>query len=166
MSGRSTEHEYKLAALPAGGEGPDEAQPSLMAAIVRNSWRLVLITAAVTVLATIVLTSLETKTYAATSSVFIQPPASASATSAPNMATELQIARSLAVAALVDRQIGLQVAPQRLLGQLSVRVPVDSNVLKFTYSSPDPGIARARADAFAHAYITFRRNANNQTASF
>jgi capsular polysaccharide biosynthesis protein/Mrp family chromosome partitioning ATPase len=158
MSGRSTDREYKLAALPAGVEGSDEEQPSLMTAIVRNRWRLVLITTLVTVLATIVLTSLETKTYAATSSVAIQPPPSTSAATAPNMATELQIARSLAVAVLVDRRLGLQVAPQRLLNQLSVRVPVDSNVLKFTYSSPNPGIARTRADAFAHAYITFRQN--------
>jgi capsular polysaccharide biosynthesis protein/Mrp family chromosome partitioning ATPase len=158
VSGRSTEQEHKLAALPAGVEGSDEAQPSLMAAIVRNRWRLVLVTIAVTVLATIVLTSRETKTYAATSSVAIQPPPSTSATAAPNMATELQIARSLAVASLVDRQVGLHVAPQRLLGHLSVRVPVDSNVLRFTYSSPDPSIARTRADAFAHAYITFRQN--------
>jgi tyrosine-protein kinase len=116
-----------------------------------------LVGAAVTTLAAVALTTLQTKIYEATSAVVVQTPPWQSVTTEPNMATETQIARSLAVAREVEHDLGLDVPLSQLLAQLSVRVPVDSDVLKFTYSSPQPRVAQTRAQAFARAYVDVRQ---------
>jgi capsular polysaccharide biosynthesis protein len=73
------------------------------------------------------------------------------------MATEAQIARSLAVASAVRQRLGLTLPPEQVLAPLAVRVPVDSTVLKFAYSSTRPEIAQERARAFALSYLDVRR---------
>lgn len=151
MNGRSVD--------TVGAPAPvDEGQPSLFASILRRRKRVVLVTAAVTVLAAAALTAMQTKVYEATSAVVVQTPPWQSAPAEPNMATESQVARSLAVARVVEQNLGLHAPLSQLLGQLSVRVPVDSDVLKLTYSSPQPRVAQARAQAFAQAYVDVRRS--------
>ncbi len=53
-------------------------------------------------------------------------------------------------------------APQ-LGAHLSVHVPVDSQVLQFTYASPSQRVAQERAEAFAAAYLAFRTGEQAQT---
>jgi capsular polysaccharide biosynthesis protein/Mrp family chromosome partitioning ATPase len=130
----------------------------LFASILKRRKRVVLVTTVVTTLVAVAITTLQTKVYEATSAVVVQTPPWQSTPTGPNMATEAQVARSLAVARLVERDLGLDVSPSHLLGQLSVRVPVDSDVLKLTYSSPRPKIAQTRAQAFARAYVDVRRS--------
>jgi capsular polysaccharide biosynthesis protein/Mrp family chromosome partitioning ATPase len=156
MARWSDDRNWTVVPFVADTAGTEEAQPSLLAAILRNRRRLVLFTTAVTVATTIALTSEETKTYDATASVVVQTNPAAP-TAVANMATELQIARSLAVAQLVQTNLELETAPQALQEGLSVRVPVDSDVLKITYSSPDPTVAQTRSEAFANAYIEYRQ---------
>ena len=136
---------------------PAASEPSLLLSIVRRRKRVVLITTAVTVFATLALTLQQTKIYAGTADVVVQAPPSKSPTAGPNMATEAQIAQSLAVARLVHSRLRPGIPPAELLGQLAVRVPADSEVLKFTYSSPLPSQAQKGAQAFAEAYVTVRR---------
>jgi capsular exopolysaccharide synthesis family protein len=45
-----------------------------------------------------------------------------------------------------------------LLKHLSVSVATGTEIISFTYSDPSRDVARARAQAFALAYLTFRRN--------
>jgi capsular polysaccharide biosynthesis protein/Mrp family chromosome partitioning ATPase len=157
MTAWSGDKDRTVASLSSQDRGQDDEQPSLIASILRNRRRLVLFTTAVTVATTIALTSQQTKTYDATASVVVQTPPSAP-TAQPNMATELQIARSLAVAQIVEKHLQeAGTTPQLLQRDLSVRVPVDSDVLKITYSSPDPTVAQARSEAFAQAYIEYRQ---------
>ena len=72
------------------------------------------------------------------------------------MATEVQIARSTAVANAVAKKLGLHVPAAELLANLGVVVPADSNVVDFTYSSPRPEDAQKGAQAFADAYVQVR----------
>lgn len=134
-----------------------EPEPSLLQSILRRRKRVVLVTTAVTLLATVALTMQQTRIYSATSDVVVQAPPSQSPSTGPNMATEAQIARSFAVASLVQRRLRVGVPPSELLSQLAVHVPADSEVLKFMYSSPRPKVAQARAQAFAQAYTAVRR---------
>jgi capsular polysaccharide biosynthesis protein/Mrp family chromosome partitioning ATPase len=133
-------------------------EQSLLQSILRRRKRYVAVTTAVAVLATLVLTWSQTKTYSATSTVVVQAPPQQATAGGPNMATEAQIARSLAVAQKVARDLRLDVPPGELLTQLSVRVPADSDVLKLTYSSPVPETAQRRAQAFAKAFADVRRD--------
>jgi succinoglycan biosynthesis transport protein ExoP len=137
---------------PPSVEGGEQ---SLLQAILRRRKRYVVVTTAVAVLATIALTLSQTKTYSATSTVVVQAPPGA--VTGPNMATEAQVARSIAVADRVASALRLKLPPTQLLPQLSVRVPADSEVLRFAYSSPVPKTAQKRAQAFAKAFADVRR---------
>jgi uncharacterized protein involved in exopolysaccharide biosynthesis len=130
---------------------------SLFAAVLAGQKRVVLAAAAAAVVGSLAFTSQQAKTYAATAAVVVPTPAGQPAAAEPNMATEAQVARSLAVASVVSRRLGLTLPPEQLLAPLSVRVPVDSTVLKFTYSSELPAIAQERARAFALGYLDVRR---------
>jgi capsular exopolysaccharide synthesis family protein len=136
----------------------DEVESSLFLTILRRRKRVILAFTAFATLATVALTMLQTRMYAATSAVVVRPPSWQSPTVPPNMATEAQVARSLAVAGIVINRLHLGIAPLSLVRHLSVHVPVDSDVLKFTYSSPQPKVAQVRADSFAEAYLALRRD--------
>jgi capsular polysaccharide biosynthesis protein/Mrp family chromosome partitioning ATPase len=133
---------------------PNGDEPSLFMSIFRRRKRFVLVATAVAVLTTLAATAAQTKTYSATSTALVSNPPGALVA---NMATEAQIARSTAVASAAARELGLNVAPSELLSRLGVFVPADSNVVKFTYSSPRPEDAQAGAQAFAKAFTAVRR---------
>jgi Mrp family chromosome partitioning ATPase/capsular polysaccharide biosynthesis protein len=135
----------------------DAAQPSLLSAILRRRKRVVLATALVAALATAAFAARQPKLYTATTSVTVQSPLGQSAANTPNMATEAQVAHSVAVAQLVQRQLHLGVSTSKLLSGLAVNVPVDSDILRFSYSDRNPRNAQARANAFAHAYLATRQ---------
>jgi uncharacterized protein involved in exopolysaccharide biosynthesis len=142
----------------AQGTPGSDASRSLIAAVLARQKRVVLYVAAVAVLGSLAFTSQQTKTYAATAAVVVQAPLGQPAAAEPNMATEAQVARSLAVASAVRQRLGLTIPPEQVLALLSVRVPVDSTVLKFTYSSAQPSVAQERARAFALSYLDVRRH--------
>jgi uncharacterized protein involved in exopolysaccharide biosynthesis len=143
-------------------EGPPvpaaaDASRSLLSAILARQKRVVVYAAALAVLGSLAFTSQQAKTYAATAAVVVQAPLGQPAAAEPNMATEAQVGRSLAVASAVRRRLGLKLPPEQVLAPLSIRVPVDSTVLRFTYSSTRPRIAQERARAFALSYLDVRR---------
>ena len=138
--------------------------PSMFSSILRRRKMTVLGIAALVVLATIAITARETKIYDATASVVVQGPPTTGGQSQVNMATEAAVAGSPAVAELVIEQQHLKdVTARQLSAHLSVHVPVDSQVLQFTYASPSPPVAQERAEAFAKAYLDFRTGQQAQT---
>lgn len=143
--------------LDSSGPPVDTDQPSLLTAILRRRKAVVLGMALAVAIATAAFAASQTKLYAATASVAIQNPPGQSTADGPNMATEEQTAHSLAVAQSVQRQLKLRVAASTLLSDLSVGVPVSSNVLTFTYSAPSARTAQIRANAFANAYLSLRQ---------
>jgi uncharacterized protein involved in exopolysaccharide biosynthesis len=76
----------------------------------------------------------------------------------PRMATEKLVASSSEVAEKVAKDLQLPMSPSELLRGLSVEVPVETEILRFTYASSGPHIAQQRAGAFARAYLSFRRD--------
>src|SRR6478735_11887886 len=131
--------------------------PSMFSSILRRRKLTVLGIAALVVLVTIAITARETKIYNATASVVVQGPPTSGGQSQVNMATEAAVAGSPAVAKLVITQEHLKgVSPGQLSGHLSVHVPLDCQVLQFTYASPNPRVAQEQAEAFAAAYLAFR----------
>lgn len=74
----------------------------------------------------------------------------------PNLATEAQLIRSVAVAELVADDLGIPGPPRELLGNLGVDQPTDTEILEVSYRHAEPRQAQQRAAAFADAYIDFR----------
>jgi len=144
-----------MASAPPVAPGEVGDEPSLVKSILQRRKRFVLVTTAVCVVATLAATAAQTKMYSSTSAAQVfAPPAPAGAT--PNMATEVQIARSTAVASVVAKKLQLKATPAEILANLGVVVPADSNVVDFTYTSPRPEDAQKGAQAFADAYVAVR----------
>jgi capsular exopolysaccharide synthesis family protein len=83
------------------------------------------------------------------------PSASSETFTALNMTTEQQVANSSKVAERASpRLASLDVAP----GTMSVSMIEDTDTLVFTSDSPYPRAAKATAQAYAEAYLQFRRD--------
>lgn len=99
--------EDATAQVPAGGD----VSRSLFAAVLAEQKRVVLAVTAIAVLGSLAFTLQEAKTYAATAAVVVPTPLGQAAAAEPNMATEAQIARSLAVASAVRQRLGSTLPP-------------------------------------------------------
>jgi polysaccharide biosynthesis transport protein len=121
-----------------------------------RKWTIVLVTTAV--LGTALLFSFrQTPIYSSQATVLVQVSPGEDAPE-PNMATEKRIASSAAVAELVLARLQLPGdRPETLLRDLSVEVPVDTEILTFTYSAPVPEAAQQRAEMFAKSYLDYRQ---------
>jgi polysaccharide biosynthesis transport protein len=73
-----------------------------------------------------------------------------------NMATEVQLASSNSVAEIAADRLGTDRDPTSLLGQLSVAVEGETEILVFVYSDPSARFAQRAAQAFAEAYLEDR----------
>lgn len=151
--------------LMSGGPAASKS-PSMFSSILRRRKMTVLGIAALVLLVTIAITLRETKVYDATAGVVVQGPPSTGGQNQVNMATEAAVAGSPAVAELVIKREHLKdVTARQLDARLSVHVPVDSQVLQFTYSSPNPQVAQKLADAFSAAYLSFRTGQQAKTTA-
>lgn len=123
----------------------------------RRKWTIAAIVAAV--LATAMLFSFrQTPIYESKASVLVEDSQTAAGTpSAPNMATEKLVAGSSAVAEMVVEKLKTDQTPSELLRNLSVNVPVETEILDFTYADQRPTVAQRRSQAFAEAYLQFRK---------
>jgi uncharacterized protein involved in exopolysaccharide biosynthesis len=75
-----------------------------------------------------------------------------------NMVNQRQIAQSQPVAALAAKTLGTAATPEQLLEHVDVDVPANSQVLRIHYRDTGPLSAQRGADAFAKAYLDFRRS--------
>jgi capsular exopolysaccharide synthesis family protein len=72
------------------------------------------------------------------------------------MATEKQVADSAAVATLAAAVLHPTESLLQLTKNLTVDVPLDTEILNFSYIDASPKVAQDRAEAFAKAYLQFR----------
>jgi succinoglycan biosynthesis transport protein ExoP len=124
----------------------------------RKKWLIAAVTAVV-VAAAVAFSLRQTPIYEAKASVLVEPTAAANGgtPTPPNMSTEKLVASSPAVATNVADTLHLSARPLDLLANLSVDVPVETEVLDFTYADPDPEKARQLAMGFAEGYLDFRK---------
>jgi capsular polysaccharide biosynthesis protein len=122
----------------------------------RRRWQLIATIGAAATVAAVALSLAQPRRYTATTAVVVGSGADLTQTVEINMATEKQIAGSTAVASKVAAFVGFGADPEQLLTNLVVDVPVDTNVLRFTYAETSPYAAVRLADAFADAYLDFR----------
>jgi capsular polysaccharide biosynthesis protein/Mrp family chromosome partitioning ATPase len=142
--------------VPPLNDGPANSSRDLVAGLRAHIWT-ILLTAAVVTAIVVAMSLRQTPQYTAAASVVLQD--SGDTTSTPNMATEKQIASSDTVANQVIGSLHLRETPDEVASGLSISVPVDTNVLVFSYTSPDPREAQQRAQAFADAYLSYRHQA-------
>jgi capsular exopolysaccharide synthesis family protein len=76
--------------------------------------------------------------------------------------TEMKVASSMAVANLANRDLGTRDA-RTLVSHVSASMTEGSQILTITFSAPSPDLARAGAQAFAEAYLQYRRELTTQT---
>jgi succinoglycan biosynthesis transport protein ExoP len=74
-----------------------------------------------------------------------------------NMQTEAALVESAQVAELVAENLEVDETLEQLLRGLEVEVTPQTEILAVRYEATDPAVARQRAQAFASAYLTFRR---------
>jgi len=122
--------------------------------LLRRKWAIVG-TTQVVFLAAILLSRTQTPAYTSHASVLVDSTLDQTTSSSVNMADEKQVAGSVAVADLVIDELGLLAPPLEVLKNLSINVPVDSNILTISYTGPSPRAAQRIADAFVQAYIDF-----------
>jgi capsular exopolysaccharide synthesis family protein len=129
--------------------------PSILLA---RKWTVALVAGTV-VAAGLFLSFRQTPVYRSSASVLVKVPGEQSAQNQINMATEKSVAQSTAVAQIVIANLDLTAQPKDVLQYLAVDVPVDTEILKFGYSDPRPATAQRKAEAFALAYLQYRRQA-------
>jgi len=140
-------------------EGPSELREYL-AVLRARKWNIVLITL-VAMLAALFLSFRQTPIYESEAQVLVNPVQTSGFSAAPpaalNLDTERTVASSLEVAEVVSEQLPGAQDPEALLESLSVEVAANSEVLVFRYVDPRPLEAQQRTQAFADAYLEFRR---------
>jgi capsular exopolysaccharide synthesis family protein len=131
--------------------------------VLRRRWRLIAVVALLTLAVAVVWSLRRTPIYRATASVLVSSVAIPSEGGAPgqlvSMRDEQQVATSMPVARMVAERYGTSTTPEQLLRHVSVDVPKGSRILRITYADPVATTARTGADAFALAYLTYRKEA-------
>jgi hypothetical protein len=142
---------------------PQQGQPALqigdyLATLRLRRWLVLAIAAVFTIGG--VLYSLTLKpSYVATSEVLLSaqtdPTSSLSQEISPD--TEAQVATSPEVAILAKGMFETDMTPTEMIKNLTVSLPSDSFVLDFKFSAPSPTTSQEGANAFAEAYLQFKR---------
>jgi len=133
------------------------------AGTLRRRWRMVAVLALVVGGLVAVRSLQQTPVYEATASVLVRPLGETSIETGRrpdqivSMAGEQRIMESEAVAAIAGRKLGVTATPSKLLENLSVDVPADSQILRVHFRAVDPRTAQRGADAFAQAFLAFRK---------
>jgi capsular polysaccharide biosynthesis protein len=76
-----------------------------------------------------------------------------------SMRDEQQVARSLPVARIVIERFASSATPEQLLRHVTVEVPGGSQILRITCADWIRSTARTSANAFATAYLAYRKDA-------
>ncbi len=125
--------------------------------LVRTYAWLMLVCTALAVVPATVLTMSKT-TYEASAEVVVRPTVTQSGSIlAPAMPTEQEVAMSGFVARRAAAQLDMR--PQDVEENIEVTVPVDANVLDFTYTAATARQAYEGARAFSQSYVSYRNNA-------
>lgn len=133
------------------------------AALLRRRWWVLALGVVLGLVAGIVLTLVQQKSYTSTTSVLVEPTGVFDPTdsggrtnSGINLDTEAQLVRSQVVASTAKALLKSDASTADLLDRVSVTVPPNTQVLAISYSSPTPAAAQAGSHAFANAYLAQR----------
>jgi len=106
---------------------------------------------------------IQTPIYTATARVLVNPPPdSTNPTRAISMDTEAQVVKSAPIAEAVAQALRSPLAVGQLLRHVSVQTSQDAFVMDIAYWDPRPAQAAAGANAFARAYLDFKRQQAQQ----
>lgn len=108
--------------------------------------------------------AMQTPMYTAQARVLVEIPLLE--TGAPqlvNLETERQLVDSQTVATLAQEGLGIDNDIESLLAGLTVTAPPEAEVLEISYTATDPAFARDAANAFADAYISFKRDRQTES---
>lgn len=103
---------------------------------------------------------LQTPIYTATTSVLINPPAGTTMQNPNNVIsvdTEAQVVRSAPIAGSAAKLLGSPLTIPQLLKHVSVKTTAGTFILAISYRDPQPARAAAGANAFARAYLDYKR---------
>lgn len=128
--------------------------------VLKNRRVSILLIVALTLGATGAYAYFRTPTYLATSQVVVEPITLGSpqqVVDAFSLETEAVVARSTEIALMAAERMETRMRPETLTSRVSVVVPTDTLSLLISFSDPDPEVARQGADAFAKAYLDYRR---------
>jgi len=131
--------------------------------VVRRHWRLIAFVALLGLAVAVVWSLRRTPIYESTASVLVSttatPTAEGDGRGQLSMHDEEQVVRSTAVAGIVKQRFQTSATPEQLLRYVSVEASGGSRVLRISFSHPVPATAVTGADAFAAAYLDYRRQA-------
>jgi capsular exopolysaccharide synthesis family protein len=155
--------------MPSQPPAPDPVEPGFVdlrdyLSLLKNRRGTVIVITLLTMILAGAYTLARTPIYAASATILVRPTGvdqtsvqSVGIDRALSLDTESQIARSSEVARRAAAGLGAT-SPESLLSQVSVEPLPDTQVLRVTFSDPDPARAQAGALAFAEAYLEFRRD--------
>jgi succinoglycan biosynthesis transport protein ExoP len=135
----------------------DRSAPSEYATVLWRYAGSILVLTLAAVGSAFAITRAQVPVYTSVESVVVEPrvlPNGTAASQLADMGTEREIATSGSVAALAAK--ALKAPLDGITDGLSVRVPADTHVLRFSYTSSRPPEAKRQASAFASAYIKYR----------
>jgi polysaccharide biosynthesis transport protein len=131
--------------------------------VVRRHWRVVALLTLIAAGAAAVRSFQQTPVYEATAAVLVRP-LSATAIETGlrpdqvlNMDDERRIMQSEAVAAIARRTMRVTASPAELLEHVTADVAADSQIVRVHFRYLEPATAQRGANAFARAYLTFRK---------
>lgn len=125
------------------------------AGLLRTHALLIAAVTILTIVGAITVALLRPAPYVSTARVVVQPERIASGTPlAPDMGTEREIALSGTVAETAGQRLGL--SADTASDYIQVEVPVDTNVLEFSYAASSPERAVLGAEVFTEAYVDYR----------
>jgi succinoglycan biosynthesis transport protein ExoP len=137
--------------------------------VLKRRKKLIAVIALVAVALAVAYTLSQTKIYTASAAVLVQPAISTSSVTSQgttiNIQNEQQLLLSGPVARLAQQSMHSSVQPEHLLKQVQVTTPQDADVLEIHFSDPSPTVAARGANAFADAYLSYRRTQAQQEIS-
>jgi succinoglycan biosynthesis transport protein ExoP len=152
---------------PAQGEiGPNLRNPRTI--IWLRKWSILAITLLAVGLA-LFISDRQTPIYESDVSILVTPVPAIETDSGPllepNLETEAELIKSVAVAEIAANDLDVSGPPRKLLDDLSVDHPTDTEILVVNYRHADPIVAQRNASAFADAYLLFRERAATEAIS-
>jgi capsular polysaccharide biosynthesis protein/Mrp family chromosome partitioning ATPase len=136
-------------------------------AIIARRWRVVVVTALVFMLLGGLYSFKGGSTYTSNASLVIRPilsdPFGDSRIEDVGADTQAKVLDSTVVATTVAKRLKLDRDPKDLVNRLTVENPIGTLILNISFSASTPERAQAGAQAFAQAYLDYRRTGAEQT---
>jgi capsular polysaccharide biosynthesis protein len=131
---------------------------SQFAAVLRQRWHVIAAAVVLCLVAAGALLATTPASYSARAVVRVTPVMTGTADKDISTITESRIATSTSVAGRARKLLHTDLTPAQLVTHVSVSSPLDSQVLAFQYSASSARKAMAGANAFARAYLDYRRD--------